>query len=285
MKNGVLLGFIPAGYNPTKLPPSDLVRLTEKTIKNAPADERPYKLFDSQDYTLSLDVYPKTRLKQARQLHRDAQNPLAQGTGRNGNRQKSSKTVSGNSHASGTPISAPHGRTRNTPGRPSTLWSSTVFPHVGGKATSEILPPTIVNILSLLADDKPETRTHIKQAFFAFAIQAHSTHLVRPENGTQCAKPDLAPVILATGRNPRLLSRLNSYPNRKTALALHLLILTLTRGSGDRQEQEAELRALHHYNSPFFITSNGNQAPQRHDPVAVHEAYGLHGAHRSARWV
>lgn len=42
MKNGVLLGFIPAGYNP-----ADPVRLTKKTIKNAPAGERPYKLFDS----------------------------------------------------------------------------------------------------------------------------------------------------------------------------------------------------------------------------------------------
>ena len=79
------------------------MRLTEKTIKNAPAGERPYKLFDGsglhlfitprcgkywryryrfngQDCTLSLGIYPKVRLRQARRLHRDAQSLLAQGT-------------------------------------------------------------------------------------------------------------------------------------------------------------------------------------------------------------
>ena len=91
---------------------------------------------------------------------------------------------------------------------------------------------------------------------------------------------------------PTFFQRLERYPNRKTALALRLLILTLTRSGEVRLGQWAELhgdqwhipaermkmgiahmvplsdwalatldelRALNRYNSPYFITGNRNQ--------------------------
>lgn len=302
------------------------MRLTEKTIKNAPPGERPYKLFDGgglhlfitprggkywryryrfdgQDCTLSLGVYPKVRLKQARQLHRDAQSLLAQDTDPHRHKQKRKQAEKQQDNFEKVAREwyahqRPAWKNEKHAWQVIHTLEQYVFPHIGSKAVSEVQPPAIVSILNRLAD-RPETRTRVKQrisAVFAFAIQTGRATLnpalsapktVRSAQNRVRHQPSLPAAEI-----PTFFQCLDNYPNRKTALALRLLILTLTRSGEVRLGQWAELngdqwhipaermkmgiahvvplsdwalatldelRALNRYNSPYFITGNRNQ--------------------------
>ncbi|WP_298641926.1 integrase arm-type DNA-binding domain-containing protein [uncultured Cardiobacterium sp.] len=209
--------------------------------------------FDGQDCILSPGVYPKVRLRQARQLHRDAQSLLAQGS--DPHRRKQQRKQAEKQQDSFGKVARewyahqrPAWKNEKHARQVIHTLERYVFPHIGGKAVSGIPPPAIVGILNRLAD-RPETRTRVKQrisAVFAFAIQTGR----RPLNPALSAPKTVRSAqnrirhqpSLPVAEIPAFFRDLERYPNRKTALALRLLILTLTRSGEVRLGQWAELR-------------------------------------------
>ena len=174
------------------------------------------------------------------------------------------------------------------------------FPRIGNNAIDAIPATDILAVLNAL-NDRPETASRLKQrlsAVFNFAIQtgratfnpaASAPKIVRSADKRVKHHPALPVAEIGT-----FLRELDNYANRKTALALRLLILTLTRSgevrrgewteiSGDTWHIPAErmkmglahtvplsdwaletldeLRTLNRYNSPYFVTGNRNQPP------------------------
>lgn len=302
------------------------MKLTEKTIKHAEANGRIRKLFDGgglhlfitpkggkywryryrfhgQDCTLSLGVYPKISLKKARQLHRDAQTLLDQGINPHAHKQQQKQTarkqdsfekIAREWYAHQKPAwkNAKHAQqVINT-------LTQYAFPQIGDMPIDDIPATAILTILTPLAD-KAETASRLKQrisSVFDFAIRTGRATLNPAAS---------APKITRSGHNrvrhqPSLpkaeigefFRRLECYPNRKTVLALRLLILTLARSGEVRQGQWVELhgnewhipgermkmglphivplsdwaletleelRDLNRFDSPFFVTGNRNR--------------------------
>ena len=172
------------------------------------------------------------------------------------------------------------------------------FPAIGKKGMDSILPTDILALLNAMAD-KPETASRVKQrisAVFDFAIQTgRATHnpaaaapkIVRSADKRVKHHPSLPVAEIGTFLRSR-----EEYPNRKTALLLRLLVLTLTRSGEVRYgawseihdnewhipaarmkmgmahtvplsdwalETLAELRQLNDHGGPYFATNNLNR--------------------------
>ncbi|ABQ13930.1 tyrosine-type recombinase/integrase [Dichelobacter nodosus] len=169
-----------------------------------------------------------------------------------------------------------------------------VFPFIGKKPISRISPPELLKVMEKLYD-RPETASRVKQrirAVFDYAIQTD-----RLSRNPAIALPKIFRSTIA--KQPSLPARelgiffkqLDTYGNPKTALALRLLILTMTRSGelrfGQWQELQGnewhipaermkmnrphivplsdwaleildELRSLRRNNSPYFVTGNRN---------------------------
>ena len=297
--------------------------LTEITIRQAKPTERPRKLFDGgglyllitpqgckywryryrfagKDRTLSLGAYREVSLKQARQLHREAKSLLYQGIDPLARQQEQRQGYGGQA------TFARIAREWYEYQRPA--WKNAkhaqqvihtleqyAFPHIGNKAIDAIPATDILAVLKIL-NDRPETASRLKQrisAVFDFAIQtgratfnpaASAPKIVRSADKRVKHHPALPFAGIGT-----FLRELDNYANRKTALALRLLILTLTRSgewteiSGNTWHIPAEkmkmglahtvplsdwaletldeLRSLNRYGSPYFVTGNRNQPP------------------------
>lgn len=173
--------------------------------------------------------------------------------------------------------------------------SEYVFSSIGNTPITEITTPDLLTIIDRIAH-KHETASRVKQrikAVFDYAIQtgratanpAASLPMMK-RRGKQKNHPSLPYQELG-----EFLRRCDGYSNRKTALALRLLILTMTRSgelrSGKWEELHGdewhipearmknglphivplsdwaletldELRQLNKYNSPYFVTGNRN---------------------------
>ena len=300
--------------------------LTEKTIKHALPADRPRKLFDGgglhllitpqggkywryryrfagKDCTLALGVYNKISLREARQRHRDAQSLLNRGIDpllykreqRQGKaRQANFERIAREWYAHQKPAWKNAQHVQQVIGS----LERYAFPAIGKKGMDSILPTDILALLNAMAD-KPETASRVKQrisAVFDFAIQTgRATHnpaaaapkIVRSADKRVKHHPALPVTEIGT-----FLRCLEKYPNRKTALLLRLLVLTLTRSGEVRYgewseihgnewhipaermkmgmahtvplsdwalETLAELRQLNIHDSPYFATNRLNR--------------------------
>ena len=300
--------------------------LTEITIRQAKPAERPRNLFDGgglyllitpqgckywryryrfagKDSTLALGVYGEVSLKQARQLHREVKSLLHQGIDPLARQQEQRQ---GNAGQAAFERIAREWYEYQRPAWKNAKHVQQVihtleryaFPHIGDKAIDAIPATDILAVLNAL-NDRPETASRLKQrisAVFNFAIQtdratfnpaASAPKIVRSADKRVKHHPALPVAEIGT-----FLRQLDHYANRKTALALRLLVLTLTRSgevrrgewteiSGDTWHIPAEkmkmglahtvplsdwaletlneLRRLNRYGSPYFVTGNRNQ--------------------------
>lgn len=173
--------------------------------------------------------------------------------------------------------------------------SDYVFPHIGKNPISTITPLQLMNVMETILD-RPETVTRVKQrirAVFNYAIQTnritHNPAIALPKINKKIVQKQHSLPVAELGSFFRKLER---YNNRKTILALQLLILTMTRSGelrfGQWQEIQGnewhipaermkmkrphivplsdwalaileELKTLNKHNSPYFITGNRNQ--------------------------
>ena len=302
--------------------------LTEITIRQAKPTERPRKLFDGgglyllitpqgckywryryrfagKDRTLSLGAYREVSLKQARQLHREAKSLLYQGIDPLARQQEQRQGYGG--HATFARIARewyeyqrPAWKNAKHAQQVIHTLEQYAFPRIGNKAIDAIPATDILAVLNAL-NDRPETASRLKQrlsAVFNFAIQtgratfnpaASAPKIVCSADKRVKHHPALPVAEIGT-----FLRELDNYANRKTALALRLLILTLTRSGEVRRgewteisgntwhipaekmkmglahtvplsdwalETLDELRSLNRYGSPYFVTGNRNQPP------------------------
>ena len=308
------------------------MKLTDRQVRNADsAGRKQRKLFDGgglhlmltdkggkywrfryrfrgRDCLLSLGTYPQISLKQVRQLHRDAQTLLHQGIDPHAQKMRQRREAR---QAARQTASFAHFARQWYEGRKNSYTNAKAaqqvintlqqyaFPLIGERAITELTTADITAVLAPLIATKPETASRLKQRIsgvFDYAVQmgciSHNPVLSTPKiirSGDKRVKNHPA---LPVARLGEFFARLAQYPNTKTALALRLLILTLTRSgelrhgqwqelSGDQWHIPAErmkmkrphivplsdwalatldeLRALNRYNSPYFVTGNRNQ--------------------------
>lgn len=308
------------------------MRLTDKAIKHADtAGKKRLKLFDGgglhlmitetggkywrfryryqgKDCTLSLGCYPHISLKQARQLHRDAQTLLHQGIDPHQQKmqQKRQQQDSIRQAQSFEHIACqwyerrkPSYSNAKAAQQVINTLKQYVFPVIGKQPINAISVADIMRIIDPIAESKPETASRVKQrinAVFEFAIQkqlvgynpsSHLPKIMRSADKRVKHHPALPPERIG-----EFFQRLAQYPNRKTQLALTLLIISMTRSAelrygqwdeiidtewhipAERMKMKrphivplsdwalailAELRQLNRYHSPYFLTGNRNK--------------------------
>lgn len=256
------------------------MRLTEFAIKHAQPSEKIRKLFDGgglhlfitpqggkywryryrhqgKDCTLSLGTYPKITLKNARQCHREAQSLLEQGINPHDEKQRQKRKAG---QATSRQLTFEH-IAREWYGHQRPQWKNAkhaqqvintlvqyVFPVIGQLPIDDVPPVAVFNLLAELKD-KAETATRVKQrinAVFTFAIQTGRA----TTNPAQSAPKIIRGAENSVQHHPALpknelgsfLAKLEGYANRKTALALRLLVLTLTRSGELRYGRWEEIK-------------------------------------------
>lgn len=303
------------------------MRLREIVIKQAKLPKKAKKLFDGGglflyltpsgkywyyryrfaggDKVIPLGKYPDVSLKAARNAHMAAKMRLAEGKDPAAEKRKTKQeneriqimtfekvARKWYEHVKPTWKNAKHAQqVINT-------LTQYAFPCIGHYPVSDVPPIEIFNLLSALTD-KPETASRLKQrirAVFDFAIQTGRATLnpavSAPKIIRSADKRVKHHLALPQERIQEFFAQLSSYSNKKTQLALRLLILTFVRVGELRfgewteikgnewhipaekmkmkrphivplsdwaLETLEELRSINKYNSPYFVTGNRNR--------------------------